>query len=150
MTDDEHLIGVAAVLGDVPLHPGERGRRVLDVRGMHDAGRQTVVHDGGREPRRGEALADEGLLTLVACRQRAAVERHDDRNVRTAFGQVQVQLVLVRGVVRAREVRDVADDAHRLLVRRAGGGGKRATEQREDGDGDSHGRQSLFTTSGGS
>ena len=75
----EQFTGVAAVLRDVALDPRYRGRDVLDVRGMHHAGREAVVHDdgdvtGGRKP-----LPDEGLFRLVPLPQPAAVNRDDDR-----------------------------------------------------------------------
>ena len=60
-----NLAGSPPCLRDIALDPRHRGRDVLDVGGMHHAGREAVVHDngdmtGGRKP-----LPDEGLFRLV-------------------------------------------------------------------------------------
>src|SRR5439155_17069644 len=77
----------------------------------------------------GEPLAGRRFEILVVLRERAAMDPDDDRNAGLALRQIQIELVEVVRVLRARQVRNVLDDFDRYVGRRE----RERPEQEYDG-----------------
>ena len=125
VADDKHLIGVAAVVGDVLLHPGERRGRILDMHRVLNVGREAIVGNRRRNAGGRKALSDERLAFLVARGQSAAIQRHDDGHALHVLRQIE--LVLFGGRTHLDLVGNVGHDAHRHLV--GGAGHRRRTRE---------------------
>ena len=127
------LVGVAAVVGDVVVHPGHGGGHILLVhrvadRRLHPVVRQAVVHAHVRVPEIAEQLDLVRLtLPLVADAPAAAVHPDDDRCVAARRRGVHVELRQAGAGAPDLAVRDVA---HRGAVVDAVGAGRHCARHR--------------------
>ena len=109
---DDHVVGVAAVLGDVGAHPRQRALAVEDLRGPGGTGGEAVVRGDAHPAARRELVHErQALLVLVADHPRAAVDLQQDGCARSRVGVlVHVEPVPASGVFV--EVADAADALH--------------------------------------
>jgi len=123
MTGHEDPLRTAAEVGNVGVNPGEGAGDVLDVLGMQHGRREPVVGQGRGDPLAGQELANAGVQSgaaVVPHRPGAAVDEQNDRVMRQAARQEQVEAVPAAVFPRAVVVGDVAHAHHRkrLAVRR--------------------------------
>ncbi len=93
MSANIDAVGVAAVFADMPRHPGEGIRHVLNLRRVRVLRRKTVTHHGDHDALAGKPIAQRRIEGTVPGLPRAAVNEDKNRRIRFVFGQVEVELV---------------------------------------------------------
>jgi hypothetical protein len=127
MSADEHPLRIAAILGDVLLHPPERFRHVANEGAHVHVGQQPVVGGDENETFVHEPLRLELHVALVARLPPTAVNPEDDRKVLRVRWCINVEHLPLVAIL---DVRDVAlrDSGLRLDLGEKRGGDEECGE----------------------